>query len=517
MGVLVGYVRVTLLEAVFDSVAIGTAAAIAGVPVAFALGALVFISVFIPIIGAVISGLLVVLVALVTKGFTTAVILAIVVLVVQQFDANVLYPSSPPAASRCIPSCHCSSSTTGGLVGGLFGAFIAVPFAGMALAARRAYLGIDEVVLDDEYLPVDEPIRDTTHPPDDGSSNDDPPNADPPNRRCSRRHYVAVMTDAPWQGDACSLVDAFRAGDHSPTAELDATLPPSPPPTSTPSASSTEDHARAAAASADVSKPFGGVPLGIKELDKVAGWPDTEASVPLADRIAGYTLTHIERLVEGGAVPIGLTTASEFGGVNLTRTLLHGATHNPWQLDRTPGGSSGGSAAAVAGGLLTLATGGDGGGSIRIPAGFCGLVGLKTTYGRIPRGPHFEVGALTVTIGGVTRSVRDTARWIDVANGADRHDPHSLPRVEGWEAGLGTHLDELRGLRVAIIDGFGGAVVSPAHRCAGPRRGRGARVGPRPSTRRGRRADPVGRHRLVAREHGIDLQGARRRVAGLRG
>lgn len=270
------------------------------------------------------------------------------------------------------------------------------------------------------------------------------------------------MTTTPWQGDACSLVDAFRSGDHSPVAELEATL------------RAIEDSglnafcfldpepAMETARTADVSLPFGGVPLGIKELDKVAGWPDTEASVPLADRRATFTLTHIERLAAGGAIPFGMTTASEFGGVNLTRTVLHGATLNPWDRSRTPGGSSGGSAAAVAGGLVTLATGGDGGGSIRIPAGFCGLVGLKTTYGRIPRGPHFEVGALTVTLGGLTRSVRDTARWLDVTNGTDLHDPHSLPRVEGWEAGLGTHLDELRGLRVAVIDNFAGAVVSPA-------------------------------------------------------
>ena len=269
------------------------------------------------------------------------------------------------------------------------------------------------------------------------------------------------MTDAPWQGDACSLVDAYRAGDRTPTEELEATF----------AAIDRSDlnafcylepaSARAAAEAADVSLPFGGVPLGIKELDKVKGWPDTEASVPLADRTATYTLTHIERLVGAGCVPVGMTTASEFGGVNLTRTVLHGATHNPWKRGRTPGGSSGGTGSAVAGGLIALGTGGDGGGSIRIPAGFCGLVGLKTTYGRIPRGPHFEVGALTVTIGGLTRSVRDTARWLDIANGADAHDPHSLPRVEGWESGLGSHLNELRGLRVAVIDRFAGAVVSP--------------------------------------------------------
>ena len=267
----------------------------------------------------------------------------------------------------------------------------------------------------------------------------------------------------PWAGDAVSLVDAFRSGERSPLEELDATLAAIEASDLNAFSFLDTERAREAAADADVSKPFGGVPLAVKELDAVAGWPFTEASFPLRDQIAGFTLTHIERLRDaGGAVPFGLTTASEFGGVNLTRTVLNGATHNPWQHGRTPGGSSGGSAAAVAGGLVTLATGGDGGGSIRIPAGFCGLVGLKTTYGRIPRGPHFEVGALTVTIGGLTRSVRDTARWLDVANGADRHDPHSLPRIDGWEAGLGGHLHHMKGLRVAIIDRFAGAVVSPA-------------------------------------------------------
>ena len=146
-----------------------------------------------------------------------------------------------------------------------------------------------------------------------------------------------------------------------------------------------------------MSKPFGGVPIGVKELSEVAGWPYNHASVPLRDDIATATSTHVHRLREiGGVVLAGQTTASEFGGVNVTRTVLHGTTHNPWQLDRTPGGSSGGSAAAVAGGILTLATASDGGGSIRIPAGFCGLVGLKATYGRIPMSPHSMYGNLTI-------------------------------------------------------------------------------------------------------------------------
>jgi aspartyl-tRNA(Asn)/glutamyl-tRNA(Gln) amidotransferase subunit A len=269
------------------------------------------------------------------------------------------------------------------------------------------------------------------------------------------------MTDTPWQGDACSLVDEFRAGRRSPTEEMQATL-------AAVSASSLNsvsfvdtDGALQRAAGANIALPFGGIPLGIKELDPVKGWPDTEASVPLKDRIATQTSIHVERITsKGGAVAFGLTTASEFGGVNITRTKLNGATKNPWNETRTPGGSSGGSAAGVAGGLFTLATAGDGGGSIRIPAGFTGLVGLKSTYGRIPRGPGASYGNLTVTVGCVSRSVRDTARWFDTCNGHDAHDPLSLQRVSGWEDALGTI--DVAGLKVAIVDNWGGAVVSPA-------------------------------------------------------
>jgi aspartyl-tRNA(Asn)/glutamyl-tRNA(Gln) amidotransferase subunit A len=271
------------------------------------------------------------------------------------------------------------------------------------------------------------------------------------------------MGDVPWQGDACSLVEEFRAGRRSPLEELHATydaighsdlnafcfLP--------------RDDAEAAARNADVSLPFGGVPIGVKELDPVEGWPETEACVVFADHIATHTSSMVQRVRDfGGAVLAGQTTASEFGGVNVTRTVLHGTTHNPWQQGRTPGGSSGGSAASVAGGLVTLATGGDGGGSIRIPAGFTGLVGLKATFGRIPLGPRRENGNYTVTVGCLARSVRDVARWFDVCNGHDPRDQFSLPRVQGWEAGLGVHLGALRGARVALAPDWGGAVISPA-------------------------------------------------------
>jgi aspartyl-tRNA(Asn)/glutamyl-tRNA(Gln) amidotransferase subunit A len=263
-------------------------------------------------------------------------------------------------------------------------------------------------------------------------------------------------------GDACSLVDEFRAGRRSPAEELQAAYDAIDASGLNAVCFTPRDEAMAAARRADVSLPFGGVPIGVKELDSVAGWPDTSASLPLAGRVASHTSTMVQRISEhGGAVLAGQTTASEFGGVNLTRTVLHGATHNPWQQGATPGGSSGGTAAAVAGGLFTIATGGDGGGSIRIPAGFTGLVGLKATIGRIPRSPRAHYGNLSVTIGCLSRSVRDTARWFDVCNGFDARDPLSMPREGGWEAGLGSQLDMLRGARVAVVSDWGGAVVSP--------------------------------------------------------
>jgi aspartyl-tRNA(Asn)/glutamyl-tRNA(Gln) amidotransferase subunit A len=265
--------------------------------------------------------------------------------------------------------------------------------------------------------------------------------------------------DKPWSGDACSLVDELRAGNRSPLEELDATLAAIE--TSELNAWSHVDPegAREAAARADVSLPFGGVPIGVKQLTAVAGWPATEASLPLKDHVAERDATMVARLRAAGAVLAGATTASEFGGVNLTSTKLHGATRNPWHHGSTPGGSSGGAASAVSGGECTIATGGDGGGSIRIPAAFTGLVGLKNTYGRIPKGPGMVVGSLTAVSGCLARSVRDTARYLDVCNGFDPRDPYSLPRVEGFERELGTH--HLNGKKVVIAPTLGSALVHP--------------------------------------------------------
>ncbi len=266
--------------------------------------------------------------------------------------------------------------------------------------------------------------------------------------------------DAPWTGDACSLVDAFRRGERSPLEEFDATLRAIKASDINAFSFIDPERARDAARSADVTKPFGGVPAGIKELESVAGWPATEASLVFRDRVASTTSTLVARVLAGGAVPVGLTTASEFGGLNIGSSRLNGVTHNPWRHGRSTGGSSAGSAAAVAGGLVTLATGGDGGGSIRIPAGYTGLLGMKGTYGRIPRSPYAFSRPGTVVLGNLARSVRDAARFYDVCAGYDPADPSSLPSPGGWERGLGTH--ELAGRRVAVLPSLGGVTkVAP--------------------------------------------------------
>jgi Asp-tRNA(Asn)/Glu-tRNA(Gln) amidotransferase A subunit family amidase len=265
-----------------------------------------------------------------------------------------------------------------------------------------------------------------------------------------------VALDA-WTGDACSLVDAFRAGDLSPREALDASLIAIEASDLNAFSLVDTEAARAAAARADVNQPFGGVPVAIKELDPVDGWPSTFASLVFKDRVSSFDSTQVARLRGAGAVLVGQTTASEFGLFNCTSTRLHGTTLNPWNRARTPGGSSGGAAAAVAGGLVPIGSGGDGGGSLRIPAGFTGLFTLKSTFGRIPKGPFAHQPPLTVVVGCLSRSVRDTARWFDVCNGFDTHDTLSLPRVEGWEAGLGSF--DLHGKRAVIAIDLGGAIV----------------------------------------------------------
>jgi len=197
---------------------------------------------------------------------------------------------------------------------------------------------------------------------------------------------------------------------------------------------------------------FAGVPMGVKELAQVEGWPDTAASVPHADDVATFDCTEVARLRAVGSVLVGLTTAPEHGTVSFTKSKLHGVTRNPWNLERTPGGSSGGSAAAVAAGLVPVCTGSDGGGSIRIPSSYSGLFGMKTTLGLCGTGPEPYPFALQSVHGPIVRSVRDAARYVDVTAGPTLTDVISLPPpAESFEELVASEawLDRLRGCRAA--------------------------------------------------------------------
>jgi len=270
----------------------------------------------------------------------------------------------------------------------------------------------------------------------------------------------------PWLDDASSLADAIRRREVRAADAVEASLRAIAASKLNPVTYLDAEGARRQAEAIDdrIKKgedpgPFAGVPMLVKDMEDVAGMPTSYGSLVFKDNIAEEDCTHVARLRAAGAVFLGKAATSEFGFVAYTATKLHGVTRNPWNLERTPAGSSGGSAAAVAGGLVPAATGGDGGGSIRIPASYTGLLGMKGTFGRIPRGPRAAIGQLAAVKGGMVRSVRDAARWYDVTAGYDPRDPFSLPRHHGWEEGLGQHT--LKGLRVAVAPDLGNAVVHP--------------------------------------------------------
>lgn len=270
----------------------------------------------------------------------------------------------------------------------------------------------------------------------------------------------------PWLDDASSLADAIRGGEVHAADVLEASLDAIAASKLNAVVWLDAEGARRRAAEIDAAVAAGGdpgllagVPVLIKDLEHVAGMPTTYGSVPYKDNVVDYDSIQVSRVRAAGAVIIGKTAASEFGLVAYTATKLHGVTRNPWHLERTPAGSSGGSAAAVAGGLVPIASASDGGGSIRIPAAYTGLIGMKGSFGRVARGPRARNGPLTSNWGCVARSVRDAARWFDVAAGYDPRDPFSIPTREQWERDLGTRA--LKGMRVAVSPDLGAAVVHP--------------------------------------------------------
>ncbi len=170
-------------------------------------------------------------------------------------------------------------------------------------------------------------------------------------------------------------------------------------------------------------RPFAGVPIAIKDLfTPIAGFRQTNCSRLLADgAVAKFDHNVVRRIKAAGFVVVGVTNSPEFGILPVTEPRLNGPTRNPWDLDRTPGGSSGGSAAAVAAGMVPLAHGSDGGGSLRTPASCCGLFSLKPSRGRISMAPALGDSYLA-TPGVLTRSVGDSAAMLDILAGYEPGD-----------------------------------------------------------------------------------------------
>lgn len=188
-----------------------------------------------------------------------------------------------------------------------------------------------------------------------------------------------------------------------------------------------EARATADAIGADDERPFAGVPLAIKDIGPPwAGRPLTFAADLFGDFVPQFDGAVVRRFKDAGFVPVGKTNAPEFGILPVTEPRRYGPSRNPWDMDRTPGGSSGGSAAAVAAGMVPIAHANDGGGSIRIPAACCGLVGLKPARGRVSMGPVMGESFLAID-GVVSRTVADTALSLDVLAGYELGDASWAP------------------------------------------------------------------------------------------
>lgn len=205
--------------------------------------------------------------------------------------------------------------------------------------------------------------------------------------------------------------------------------------------------------------PLDGVPVLIKEIVLVKGWPTRRGSKTVEPQGPWeHDAPCVARLREAGCVFLGETTTPEFGWKGVTDSALTGITRNPWNYGTTPGGSSGGSSAALAAGYGPLAIGTDGGGSIRIPAGFTGTFGLKPSFGRVPAWPLSPFGTVA-HVGPMTRTVSDAALMMDAITRPDNRDWHSLP-YDG--AGYTRNLRQgVKGLRIAYSPNLGYVDVDP--------------------------------------------------------
>jgi aspartyl-tRNA(Asn)/glutamyl-tRNA(Gln) amidotransferase subunit A len=199
---------------------------------------------------------------------------------------------------------------------------------------------------------------------------------------------------------------------------------------------------QAAAADDDIAngriRPLSGIPFAVKDLEDATGFVTSSGTATRAgDPPSRRDSVLVHRLKKAGAIVVGKTNAPELGLKPLTDNPTFGITRNPWNLERTPGGSSGGSSAAVAAGLVPFATGSDGGGSIRIPSAVTGLSGMKPTLGRVPMGDPSAPGwQFLSTRGPMARRIADVALLLDLVVGPDGHDPSSLPSTDGAWAPL---------------------------------------------------------------------------------
>jgi Asp-tRNA(Asn)/Glu-tRNA(Gln) amidotransferase A subunit family amidase len=222
------------------------------------------------------------------------------------------------------------------------------------------------------------------------------------------------------------------------------------------------ERARAVDAADPASRgPLAGVPVSVKDHIWLAGVPATNGSVALRDFVPDVDAVPVARLKAAGAVVVGKTNNPEFCYRGYTDNDVWGLTRNPWSLDRTPGGSSGGAGASVAYGATPIAVGTDGGGSIRIPAAFCGLVGHKPTFGLVPKMPGFRGWPSLSVDGPLTRTVRDAALALSVMAGPAAFDDHTWPVPLGDPGPV-----DWSTLRVAVSEDLGWAAVEPAVRSA---------------------------------------------------
>ena len=199
--------------------------------------------------------------------------------------------------------------------------------------------------------------------------------------------------------------------------------------------------------------PLAGVPVSIKDLTETRGMRTTKGSIALKDWVPDFDAVVVERLRDAGACILGKTNTPEFGTTFTTNNRLFGPARNPWKPDRTTGGSSGGAAAAVASGLGPIGHGNDAGGSIRIPANFCGVFGIKPTMGRIPNNSNTVGMQVFAHEGTLTRTVADAALFLSVCSGPDPRDPWAIE--DEPPDFLATLSEPPRDLRIAWSASFG--------------------------------------------------------------